>query len=605
MGMLAYDPDRVRRLQGAMTQALDGLRAVSCTDPAAADAVRLVRSTASQLESTWLPLACRVLSTDPLSKAQRRSEHIDALDQSLVKVMAQGYGWSVQHDPLGDSAGVVTAEEARALGARLNEINVEALLEDPEQLRWLATQLQIIGRDPALSAEFLANFHDWADLCDRLGGRRALLLSDTGNGPRTTTRTTIDDLDAVFAGLAHIQRNTLRTMSQTRCLDASSVIPQMDEMNPYSAALIVQYLGLDGSTLAHVADRLLLRWRDMPWQLPYGQPPSDFSFSQGPNAADILLRTLLLDPAACIIFVTLAAEHPDILFGTADDATLAHRVMLAATDPSNVTALQAEALIVPILEYFEHHRYPLDAGNEGYDGSWALFLVDLISPWTMQFSGLNDDWQMAAIRKAELLAFVIDDDGALSRLVANADVVRDGAIATVATGDSHVLEEFAAYFGLLTQLVLNERVQNAEEAEASWRMLLNVAGVVAGTLSGGASVVASGALLGAANWLQPANPERAAADASYAQEYMLTTAAAATVATVVSSWVADGTLPTAFPPPPAPDPQAPDPAMDFERRFLRWIDQLPGGHDGTLADRVVRSKSVFIGAAGAGGALAT
>ena len=221
MGMLAYDPDRVRRLQGTMTQALDGLRAVSCTDPAAADAVRLVRSTASQLESTWLPLACRVLSTDPLSKAQRRSEHIDALDQSLVKVMAQGYGWAVQHDPLGDSAGVVTAEEARALGARLNEINVEALLDDPEQLRWLAMRLEIIGRDPALSADFLANFHDWADLGDRLGGRRALLLSDTGNdtGNDRTTSTTIDDLDAIFAGLGNIQRNILRTMSLTRCLD--------------------------------------------------------------------------------------------------------------------------------------------------------------------------------------------------------------------------------------------------------------------------------------------------------------------------------------------------------------------------------------------------
>ena len=113
------------------------------------------------------------------------------------------------------------------------------------------------------------------------------------------------------------------------------------------------------------------------------------------------------------------------------------------------------------------------------------------------------------------------------------------------------------------------------------------------------------ALLGAATWLRPADPERVAADASYAQEYMLTTAAAATVASVAGGWTSDGTLPPGFPPPPAPDPEADDPAMEYEGRFLSWVDLLPGGHDGELANRVTRLQSTFIGPASAGASLAT
>ena len=185
-----------------------------------------------------------------------------------------------------------------------------------------------------------------------------------------------------------------------------------DEMYPYRPALIVQYLGLDGAILAQVADRLLQRWiATLPWEQQHGRPPSDFSFPLGANTADILMQALLLEPGASAAFVALAVEHPEILFGTATDPTLAHRVMLDATDPAHVTATRVQATIVPILKYFEHQRYPLDAGSEGYDDSWPLFLVDLISPWTMQFSGLNHDWNVAAARKVALLAFVIDDDG--------------------------------------------------------------------------------------------------------------------------------------------------------------------------------------------------
>ena len=605
MSMLAYDPDRVRLLQGATVRALDGLRAVRCTDPAAVDAVRLVRSAAEQLESTWLPLVGRVLSTDPLTRAQRRAEHIDALDRSLIKVMAEGYGWLVQQDPLSDNTAVVTAEQARALGAMLNQIDLEALLDDPEQLRWLAERLEIIGRDPTLSSEFLSNFHEWAELCDRFGGRRALLLGDTGNGPTITTATTVDDLDAVLAGLAHTRRSYLRTASESGCVDASSVVPQMDEMNPYSAALIVQYLGLDAASLARVADRLLQRWRNMPWEQQHGRPPSDFSFSLGANTADILMQALLLAPGASAAFVALTVEHPEVLFGTATDPTLAHRVILDADRPG------------------QRHRNP----GPGHHRANPRVLRTPAIPARRGQRGLRR--LVATVPRRPHLAVDHAVLGAEPRLEHRGSP--QGSAARVRHRrrrssrppghqrrggqrrcDHHRGYRRQPHAGGVRGLLRPAHPIGAERprphCRAGVRRLADVArrrrrrrripfGRYQRRRQRG---VARRRHLAAAG-----RPRTSRRRRGYAQEYMLTTAAAATVASVAGSWSSDGTLPPGFPPPPAPDPEADDPAMEYEGRFLSWVDLLPGGHDGELANRVTRLQSTFIGPASAGGSLAT
>jgi len=603
MALLAYDPDRVGRLHLALAGALTGLQSLSCDDPAAADAIRAVEAFASELEFCWLPLAHRLLATDPLSPARQRDLLIDALDQALVRVMADGYGWSVQTDVRSDDTSVVTAEEARALGARLDDISAEALLDDPQQLRHVAQQLEVIGSSTTLSAEFLANFRGWAHLCDVLGGRRALLL---GEVPSTSTSTAAD-LDAVFAGLAHVQRTALRVAAAVRCVPAAAVIPQMELMNPYSAALLVRFLGLDSATLAQVADQLLVRWRTMSWQRPLDAPPSDFDFHEGPNTADILFRTMLLDPVACEYFVLAAARHPDVLFAAATDPTLAHAVVLAATHPSRVTAAEAGAAIVPILDYFEQQPYALDAMSEGYDRSWELFLVDLIAPWTMQFSPLDNTWGLNNERQRDLLAFVIDDERALSRLLQQADVVRDGVLNDLATQGAGALEAFAAYFGLLHQLVVNETVQDEEEALAAFEFVVGVSAAVLARLPG--LGVAARLLIGGVTKAlvahAPFDPAKAAHDAHYLQEYTLTVTAAAVATAVAQGWLQQGTLAPGFPMPPVPDPAEHNPAAHFVERFGAWLQQLPGGADGELADHVARLTYAFVGPAGAGGALAT
>ena len=513
--------------------------------------------------------------------------------------MVDGYGWSVQTDPLTDDAAVVTPEEASALGAMLNAVDPRALANDPATLHWLAGQLEIIARDPYLSRQFLANFDHWVPLCDELGGRRATLLGD----PMETQPADVSALDAVFAGLAHVQRQALPTGDGP--LSPSALLPFIDEMQPYSAALIVRSLGLDSATLAMVSDHLLQRWRSMSWVTDIDSPATDVGILAGPNTADILFTAMLADPDACTAFVRLAADDPDVLFASADDPTLASRVVLTATSPAQMTPGEAEAAVLSIIGYFLDGRHPQTPLSPGYDQQWQLFLVDLIAPWTVQFSPLNTEWSLSAERKQDILDDLLDDEAALQRLVDNADVVRDGALATLASGDSHDLEEFAAYLGLLCQLVTNQHVADAEYAVAMWQFMTGMLSVATCVVPIGmaAGVAVNLGLMIAGN-LPPADPDRVRHDANYATEYTLTSAAAATVTAVYRQWLADGTLPAGHPPPPQPNPGVDHPAIEYERAFAAWVDQLDGGHDGALADRVVRLKDTLLNPATVGGTLA-
>ncbi len=272
-----------------------------------------------------------------------------------------------------------------------------------------------------------------------------------------------------------------------------------------------------------------------------------------------------------------------------------------------MTAAEAGAAIVPILDYFEQQPYALDAMSEGYDRSWELFLVDLIAPWTMQFSPLDNTWGLNNERQRDLLAFVIDDERALSRLLQQADVVRDGVLNDLATQGAGALEAFAAYFGLLHQLVVNETVQDEEEALAAFEFVVGVSAAVLARLPG--LGVAARLLIGGVTKAlvahAPFDPAKAAHDAHYLQEYTLTVTAAAVATAVAQGWLQQGTLAPGFPMPPVPDPAEHNPAAHFVERFGAWLQQLPGGADGELADHVARLTYAFVGPAGAGGALAT
>ena len=374
MALLAYDPQRVGRLRQALVEAADDLRRVTCTDPAAADAMRVVRSAVAQMDATWLPLVDRVLTSDPLSGGQRRAAQIDSLDQSLIRVMADGYGWSVQQDPLSDDTTIVTVEEARALAATLNHVDPEALANDPEQLAWLAQQLAVIGRDPALSAQFLANFHNWDVLPLALAHQRA---NSYGSGYSAST--VAADIDPVFAGLMSIWRTSLpaATLHAGTAASIAELLPPMSDPDPYVQALMLDALHLDPIALATVANQLLRTWLDDKATLGVSL---DLTVPFGPNTADILLQGIADDPAASAYFLGLIVDRPALLFQTLDDAEIGYRVALNGTDPAHASPGNAERTVLSILDYFWVDPYATDLATDGYAGDYGPFLGHLVAP---------------------------------------------------------------------------------------------------------------------------------------------------------------------------------------------------------------------------------
>jgi hypothetical protein len=567
MALLAYDGERLARLLARMRCATDELRGLSCVDPAAATAMHLARTTAAALEFDWIPLVARIVVADPLSRIDQRRAGIGELANAPASLMATHHGWSVQFDPLGDDAGSVTVVEARALAERLNAGPPDT--DDRAELEALARQVAIIGRDPVLSGVFLAVFTEWAPLANRLAGERAALLSDEPRGD-------VVGLDAVFAGLGSIAR---RRLPPDSCVTPGALLPDIDAMAPYSAALLTQHLGLRGVVLAQVTEHLLHRWLATPFEPPMDSPPTDVHFDDGPNTADVLFAVLATDPGAALNFMRSAVHDLDILLRTADDPTLAARVVMAATDRATTSAHDAADIIVPLLDQFESGRYGRGTAPHSTDPGWHALLVDIVAPWTMEFFSRHGGFGLTDERREDVVAWLLTDEPALDRLLANAPTVQAGVTAALAARDDDGWNDFCFYLGQLTQLVVARRRLDEATNEAGFDLLLTLTGLAATRIPGSGI---AGALVGQLN---PFDAHDAMRNAETAQECTLAVAAAAVARALYDQWSNEGLLPDDLPPPPTPDATADQPAATLTTALDDWARGLPVVDGMVLEDR--------------------
>jgi len=609
MALLAYDPERLAYLKTHLIAATDELRTIRTTDPAAAEAMQSVATIRNEIDQVWLPLITRILESAALTDTWWFSPDIgENLQDSLVAVMANGYGWSVQPDPLNYQRTGVTAAEARALGAMLNQADVLALASDREQLRWLAQQLLTIGQDPSLSANFLANFDSWPTLTYVFGQEHA-----QNDRP---------DITVIFDGLMMIWTHTLPpdalTVGKLATLDA--LLPPIDDVDPYVQALMVRSLHPDALTAATLTFELLTRWLALKndWRFTFDRP-GRLRTGTGQNAADLLLPLLLNDPAACVWLSKLAASNPAILFETLNDPELAYQVVLTGTDPANTTSPAAGQAVLAILDYFRINPYTR-AGfdTDGHPGDYGQFLGSMVAPWLLQFTMGNNDWPATDGRKAALLRVALHDEQAMARLIADAERIRVGFTQTLSTYDIAAANQVGGLLNLLLQLSVNERVADEMASDDDrLNLLWTVVGVASAFLPGGPLVgIASGIALTTISsklneYLDQPDPTGVRRSAERAMDLALTLAGADALSGLHRQWVADGRVRASHPQPPAvqvtavqvpvdvPGDDGWCPSAEYHDDFDQWRRDLPGGIDGGLSRQANDLLGAFIGTSAA------
>jgi hypothetical protein len=102
MARLLFDRARVDLLRLALGAALDDLRAIRNSDPAAADVMRSLANNRRTLEETWLPRVHDVLNSTAMTSCTRSAPGVPDLAQSKAKYLQMhNDGWEViAEDPL-------------------------------------------------------------------------------------------------------------------------------------------------------------------------------------------------------------------------------------------------------------------------------------------------------------------------------------------------------------------------------------------------------------------------------------------------------------------------------------------------------------------------
>jgi hypothetical protein len=602
VGLLAYDPANLDALRLALGGALDDLGGISCDDTEATAAMSAVRSARRTLNEFCLPRVQDILNSDAMTSYHRAKVDGNDIRNALVFTMAASCGWTVSTDPFNDKTMTVTPEEARALGFRLQNGNLDKLTDHPEEIAFIASQLAVINADPQLSAEFSANFSRLDQLADTFAVKRIAVvdqLSWSGDDPAKSAE--VASLDATFAELTRLYQSRPSTGH------TGPYAAWIAGVEPMTAALLLRYAGLDATTLARVSNDLLVRWYDTdPYDEGREQPMwTDMEYERGPNAADILFQLMLATPGAPTVYVIDAAGNQPSMWLSATDHRLAQQVALQGTDPANIEAAAAGHVLKSLIEFAEDDRVVFASDiNPVAPIDYATFLGELVAPWLLQFSPLNDDWAgLDRHDKARLLEAILEDDGALAAMMASRGAMVDGLFTSVQANGAttFTLNEHAELLGLLGQLIVNQKARNEEERMATWDLWWDVLTTPVAFLKV-APIVGVGidrALdqthdwIVDNEWLAAPSPDHVEHQAEYDLEWSLTLSGA-TMATVAFFQVG---YPPEIKPPPRPNPNVADPQAQYEEDFNDWMETLP---DDQRRATVEAWKSPFLNAAGAG-----
>lgn len=575
-GRLGYDPDLVDALQRAMRRALDELDLVHCADVEATAAMQQVLRCRSLLADTWLPFVDGLLRCRAMDGYQPvRIDAGDLLGTWLAAAIPAG--WRILSDPLfvsglavSGAPAAITPDQARALGEALSGATDGESL-DADEIAWLASTLGGIAADADLRAAFLPALTTagWTALCNQLARNRQLQMTAAllyDGRASAAERTGWADIDAVFAalGAALVSNHEVHPFS-----DATLLVE--DDMTPLAAALLVQHLDLDADTLAALTRQLVQRERVL--------IDTTAETQLGPRAADLLLATIARTPRAATAYVLLTIDDPDLLLESSFDPQLGVQVATLGTDPTNMTADQAEHTVPQLVRWF------LDASRTAnslvYNPALASGAAEVIAPYLLPLLRSTDDgWGVPARERRAVQQLVIGDSRAFDRLLAKRDQIAATLGTPLSGGDAEAriaaVRDIADVLAFIDTMQRAQVIGQAQDAQAEWELMWALVGSgqnalpINGMITGAATAMVRD-VVERAGWA-PGSVDQARTHSLDHFDAITTVACATLVAATFDEMVEAGRIPSDAPPPPAPDPAAEGIGAAYSEAFVDWLE---------------------------------
>lgn len=161
----AYEPSRIHQLSRHTLDAIDTLDSLASTDPAAADALRTIRLTRSNLEDHWMPALRGIEGSD--SMVRWRASHLGALGFRSLSAMRDSLPDHLRPGGVGAVPIPLPPQQREELLGRLAFLERKALNADAEREAGedptgapTTTELRTLGRDLALWVERDDRFAD-------------------------------------------------------------------------------------------------------------------------------------------------------------------------------------------------------------------------------------------------------------------------------------------------------------------------------------------------------------------------------------------------------------------------------------------------------------
>lgn len=596
MGYLAFDRQAVTLLRHSLQRAIDELGGARIDDPVAVVERQRVTVAVQRLER-WMTTLTGLASCTTMEHYRRvaGAPHELPLAAATWTTLARSAGMELFTDPLGDGV-VDPVKEAAALAEVLREGDLDRFAGDPAQLAWLEEHLVVVASSAPARRLFVDELGEerLAAIADQFTAfQRELDMETPSSEP---FRPASEQIAAVLGLLGRIVQGR---SDDGGLMDVDAFVGRL---SPLAAAQLAAGMTLAGEELAMVTHSILKRW----WTEAL---PSSVAVMWNERApGDILLPLVAQDAVASRVLVERSVDELQLVFRSSRDKWPAEAVVLQATDPAQVSSRQAGALVPAVLTYLQHGDAEQPRGlpfPPDYSRAW---LGALAGGWLLELTSRRADWDLTAEQAADSLAFVLEDDDALTVLSGHATARIESMADAIGEGGRRAqrsLEELSGMLGTVDALVEQRRIDDAAANRAMWDLQWTVAEVAtAGAIGllglpvGAATALTSEAVdegrSGVMGWVKakleregwigaPPDETTSRRDAARVRDETVAQQAAAVVNVTFDALVDGGRVPSGATPPPLPTTSEPGSgectADQYLRRVRTWSDALVASGD--------------------------